>query len=164
MVQGTSAENATRPPEPIKYPRNIAFMVKVDKYFLRLFNCSMVGSAVTRLNGLPRVSSLILITKGRRTGRRIETPIYYFRDGKNFVVIGSKGGNPDHPAWILNLEAYPDCQIHVDWRTHNMRSRVAVGDERARLWIKACDVFAPYADYQIFAGKREIPVVVLDER
>ena len=41
-------------------------------------------------------------------------------------------------------------------------ARTATGEERARLWKQAVEFFPPYAEYQVKAGDREIPVVVLD--
>jgi hypothetical protein len=42
------------------------------------------------------------------------------------------------------------------------RARTATGEERARLWQQAVGFFPPYADYEVKASGREIPVVVLD--
>ena len=42
---------------------------------------------------------LILTTTGRRSGEPRSTPLIYGRDGDNYVVVASKGGADEHPAW-----------------------------------------------------------------
>ncbi len=49
-------------------------------------------------------------------------------------------------------------------RRRPMRARVAHGEERERLWAMACDHYTGYAAYQERAGRRIIPVVVLEPR
>jgi proline iminopeptidase len=82
-------------------------------------------------------------------------------DGK-YVVIGSKGGAPTHPAWYVNLKRNPECEIRVGSKRMRARARTASGDERARGWKKMAEMYPPYEDYQKQAGARQIPVVVLD--
>ena len=41
-------------------------------------------------------------------------------------------------------------------------AREAQGDERSRLWDEAVDYYAGYDTYQVRAGEREIPIVVLE--
>ena len=77
------------------------------------------------------------------------------------MVIASKGGAPEHPAWFRNLEAQPDCEIRVGPAAMKARARVAEGDERASLWKQLAAIYPPYDDYQRAAGERRIPVVVL---
>ena len=49
--------------------------------------------------------SLLLTVAGRKTGKERTMPLLYGRDGDSYVVIASKGGDPKHPAWYLNLRA-----------------------------------------------------------
>jgi deazaflavin-dependent oxidoreductase (nitroreductase family) len=106
----------------------------------------------------------MLTTTGRKSGRSIDTPIFYFRDGEAFYIIGSKGGAPEHPLWFLNLEAKPEAQVAIREVKTLVRARVAKGAERARLWAAAAALYPPYDDYQAKAGARKIPVVVLEKR
>ena len=162
-----NAETPTEPhvPKnaPITDPKAIARLLRLDRFLVYWLNYSYLARIVSKANQLPPVPTLILITKGRKSGKWIQLPIYYFRDGENYVVIGSNGGAPKHAAWFLNLEANPDCKIHVRWRTYNMRARIATGEERARIWAKASKQFPNYNDYQATAAPREIPVMVLEE-
>ena len=61
----------------------------------------------------PDAPTLLLTTIGRRTGRTRRTPLIYGRDGDRYVVVASAGGQPNHPAWYLNLRADPRVRIQV---------------------------------------------------
>ena len=53
--------------------------------------------------GSRKAEALVLVTRGRRTGRPRSVVLPYFTfDDKTFVV-GSKGGARDDPDWVLNL-------------------------------------------------------------
>ncbi len=106
-------------------------------------------------------SVLLLTTKGRSSGEERTVPLIYAQDGPRYVVVASKGGAPDHPGWYKNLAKNPDVEIQVKDEVFPGRARTASGEERARLWRKANEVWPPYDDY---AKKtpREIPVVVLE--
>ncbi|MDZ4359993.1 MAG: nitroreductase family deazaflavin-dependent oxidoreductase [Variovorax sp.] len=108
------------------------------------------------------VPSLLLVTKGRKSGQKFLFPLFYGRAGKGYFVVASKGGAPEHPGWYRNLMANPDVEIQVGTAKMKARARVASGEERAKLWKEGVVFWPPYADYQVKAGSREIPVVVLD--
>jgi len=109
-------------------------------------------------NGVP---TLLLTTRGRRSGQPRRTALIYGRDGDRYIVVASKGGAPEHPGWYRNLLAHPEVEIQVGTERIQARARTAEGEERARLWRKALEFWPPYADYQR-KTEREIPVVVLD--
>jgi len=115
-----------------------------------------------------RVSSmpaLELVTVGRKSGQRravmLTSPV---QQGESIVVVASRGGDPTHPAWFLNLRDNPD--VEVSYRggpMRPMRARIDAPDERARLWPLVT------ADHKIYAGyqrrtDREIPLVLLEPK
>ena len=104
---------------------------------------------------------LLLTTNGRATGEKRTVPLIYAQDGPRYVIVASKGGAPDHPGWYKNLAKNPDVELQVKDEVFRGRARTTTGEERARLWRKANEVWPPYDDY---AKKtpREIPVVVLE--
>ncbi len=106
--------------------------------------------------------TLLLTTKGRKSGEPRALPLIYGTAGDSYVVIASKGGMPKHPLWYLNLEAEPECELQVGAKRVSARARVAEGEERDRLWKQMAGIYAPYDDYQKNAAPRTIPVVVLD--
>ncbi|MDP6564813.1 MAG: nitroreductase/quinone reductase family protein [Alphaproteobacteria bacterium] len=108
------------------------------------------------------LTTLLLISKGRKSGQDRPLPLIYRKIGDDYVIIASKGGAPAHPSWFLNLEAEPNCVIHVGPEKYRAKARVAEGDERAAKWQAMAEIYAPYDDYQVRAGERQIPVVVLE--
>ena len=116
----------------------------------------------TPLGGPGPIPTLLLTTKGRKSGKPRALPLIYGEADGSYVVIASKGGLPNHPVWFLNLEADPECELMVGPRRVRARARVAEGEERARLWKQLAAIYPPYDEYQERAGARTIPVVVLD--
>jgi deazaflavin-dependent oxidoreductase (nitroreductase family) len=107
------------------------------------------------------IPTLLLSTKGRKTGLPNVAPVIYGKAGANFIIIGSKGGAPTHTAWYLNLSDNPDCEIQVARDHYRCRARTALGDERTALWAKMRTVYPLYDEYQS-RTEREIPVIVLE--
>lgn len=103
---------------------------------------------------------LLLTTRGRRTGKLRRTALNYWVDGNNYVIVGSNGGDPDHPLWYLNLTADPEVTIQIGTETFTATARTATPDERPRLWSM---VVADMSSYESFRRKtsREIPLVLL---
>jgi deazaflavin-dependent oxidoreductase (nitroreductase family) len=114
------------------------------------------------LGGPGLLPTLLLTTKGRKSGEPRALPLIYDGYGDAYVVIASKGGLPDHPLWFKNLEEEPLCDVQVASKKLRARARVAEGAERERLWKQLAKVYPPYDDYQKNATSRTIPVVVLD--
>ena len=104
---------------------------------------------------------LLLSTTGRRSGIERTTPLIYFRRGDDHVVVASRGGADDNPAWYLNLIAEPEVEVQVLAERFAARARTATGDERSELWRSVAERWPSYAAYQA-KTKREIPVVVLE--
>jgi len=112
--------------------------------------------------GLGSFPTLLLTTRGRKSGQpRVRPLIYGERDG-DYVVVASKGGAPNHPLWYLNLAAESSVDLQVATEKFRARARTAEGEERSALWELMAAIYSPYNDYKEAAGSREIPVVVLE--
>ncbi len=109
----------------------------------------------------PGVHTLLLTTRGRRSGRLHRTAVIYGRDGDRYVVVGSVGGSVRHPAWYLNLTEHPEVQVQVGPERFTARARTATPEEKPRLWSLMASIWPAYADYQRKTS-RDIPVVVLE--
>jgi deazaflavin-dependent oxidoreductase (nitroreductase family) len=103
---------------------------------------------------------LLLTTKGRRSGRPYTTPLIYQRHGDAYVVVASKGGDPDHPDWYKNLEADPEVGVQVKGDRFKALAHTAIEEEKPELWELMTRAWPQYDDYQTQTD-REIPVVVL---
>ena len=106
--------------------------------------------------------TLLLTTKGRKSGEPRSLPLIYGPAGDGYVIVGSKGGAPDNPLWFSNLEANPECELQVGAKHVVARARIAEGEERERLWSTMAEIYPPYDDYQKNIPGRTIPVVVLE--
>lgn len=85
----------------------------------------------------------------------------YLKHGESFLVIASNSGAPAHPAWYLNLRRNPEAVAQVGTHSVRVRSRVADGEERTRLWRKVVELDPAYAEYQQRTD-RQIPVLFLE--
>lgn len=117
------------------------------------------GEAGYEWNG---VTTLVLTTTGRRTGKARQSALIFARDGDDLVVVASQGGMPTHPAWYLNLSQNPEVEVQVRGDRFRARARTADDpEERARLWALVNTV---WPNYDVYATRtdRTIPVVVLE--
>ena len=109
-------------------------------------------------NGVP---CLLLTTIGRKSGASLTLPLIYGRDADRVLIVASRGGAPDHPAWYKNLAAQPRVSVQVAADKFAAMARTAAGDERSRLWNAMAKIWPAYNEYQA-KTTREIPVVVLE--
>jgi deazaflavin-dependent oxidoreductase (nitroreductase family) len=112
-----------------------------------------------RDTGLP----VIIVTHtGSKTGAIRKTPLMRVKDGANYVLVGSQGGAPKHPAWVFNLRANPAVELRDHTVVQAMRVREVTDEaERARLWDLAVAAYPPYAEYQT-RTRRKIPVFLAE--
>lgn len=115
------------------------------------------GRVLGTVAGLP---VLLLTTTGRRSGKPRTTPLTFFRDGTDFVVIASNGGADRPPGWWLNLQQNPRAVVATGSDKLNVTFKGASAEERKRLWATITAAYAGYARYQE-RTTRQIPVVVL---
>jgi deazaflavin-dependent oxidoreductase (nitroreductase family) len=133
----------------------------------RLFGAHAVLYRVTggrigrRLPGLPPM--LLLDHVGAQSGKKRTTPLVYMPDGDNFLVVGAKGGYPQHPSWLYNLRACPDTEVQIGSNRIKVRAREASLDERRRLWPRAVAYNPLWGSYQRRTG-RAIPLVILQRQ
>jgi len=103
---------------------------------------------------------LLLTTTGRRSGKARTTPLTFFRDKTDLVVVASNGGADRPPDWALNLQQTPRAVVEIGADKMAVIARTASQQERERLWIVITATYADYARYQKRTA-RPIPVVLL---
>ncbi len=103
-----------------------------------------------------------LTTVGRKSGKpRTVMLTSPHQDAGTIVIVASKGGDENHPAWFLNLRDHPEVHVATkDQPKHALTARIASADERARLWPLITEKYPRYAGYQT-KTEREIPLVLL---
>jgi deazaflavin-dependent oxidoreductase (nitroreductase family) len=142
---------------PMDINQRIAAHIKL--YFTDPEKAHLWDGTAVGAGGL--VTTLLLTTTGRKSGKTRNAPLLYVDNNGSYLIIGSKGGMPDHPQWYLNLTDNPECEIRVSTLHTKAHARTATGEERARLWKKITEKHPVYLKYQARAP-REIPVVVLE--
>ncbi|MCX5091185.1 nitroreductase/quinone reductase family protein [Streptomyces sp. NBC_00365] len=106
---------------------------------------------------------LLLTTTGARTKTPHTTPVGYYPDGGDrVIVIASAGGAPQHPDWYRNLVAHPRVRVESGVFTYDAQAVVLEGAERDRLFARAVEADQGWAEYQAKTD-RVIPVVALHE-
>jgi F420H(2)-dependent quinone reductase len=109
------------------------------------------------------IPSLLLHTVGAKTGQARTTSLTYARDGDDYLIVASKGGDPRAPGWYHNLRKSPNVEINVGPRRFGVTARpvLSTDPEYSRLWqIVNKNNGNRYAAYQEKTS-RPIPVVVL---
>jgi deazaflavin-dependent oxidoreductase (nitroreductase family) len=107
------------------------------------------------------VTSLLLTTRGRKSGKLRRTALIYGRDGDRYLLVASKGGAADHPSWYLNLSENPEVFLQVGAEEFAARARTATEQEKPRLWRLMASIFPNYDEYQQKTD-RAIPVVIAE--
>lgn len=105
--------------------------------------------------------TLLLTTTGRKSGEPRTTPLIYAPEGDSFVIVASKGGADEPPAWYLNLSEEPEVEVQVKADRFKAQARTASAEEKPGLWKKMVGEWPAYDEYQRKTD-REIPVVVLE--
>lgn len=119
------------------------------------------GKKGHRWRGYP---TLLLTTRGRKTGKLRRTALIYGQDKGRYLVVASNGGAAEHPLWYLNLLAHPEVEVQVGSEKFSARARPASAREKPRLWRLMNEVYPTYDTYQERASKvgRVIPVIILE--
>lgn len=117
------------------------------------------GRLLGRLEGS---GVLILVTMGRRSGKRCSSPLLYFQfeDHGDLIVIASNYGQDHHPEWYWNITNCPKVFVEVSGETFAAEARIAHGRERSELYDKVVEKNSRFARYRAYTD-REIPVVAL---
>ena len=102
-----------------------------------------------------------MTTTGARSGHLRSTPINYFTEDDDVILIASNFGQDKHPAWYHNLRTHPEFTIASRGRDGTyVAAEVQDAAERDRLYALAVKIFPGYAGYEDrVQGKRDIRVM-----
>jgi deazaflavin-dependent oxidoreductase (nitroreductase family) len=125
---------------------------KIDPWLMRVSG--------GRLKSTFNAPTVLLTHTGAKSGKKRTTPLAYFTDGDDVVLIASRGGHANHPAWYFNVIANPEVELWTKGGGGRYRAREAKGKQRERLWELATDFYPGFGRYQERAGDRRIPVIV----
>lgn len=82
----------------------------------------------------PAIPTMLLTTKGRKSGKDPTVPLSYVRDGKNLVAVCENFGLDKASSWPYNLLADPRARIEIGGTAANYLSRPP---QRTR-WTETC--------------------------
>ena len=113
------------------------------------------------VGGPGELPTLLLITRGRKTGKESVMPLLYGEVPGGYAIIASRGGTSRHPGWYYNLMEQQVVTVKVMNETFKATARIVCGEERTIIWHQMVAMYAPFADYKVTAAPRKIPVIVL---
>lgn len=105
---------------------------------------------------------LELITIGRKSGKQravmLTSPLQI---NNEIVIVASRGGDDQHPAWFVNLRDNPKVLVrYMGEPMATKHARIADSVERETLWPQITAKYKGYGEYQTRTS-REIPLVLL---
>ncbi|MGN8244484.1 nitroreductase family deazaflavin-dependent oxidoreductase [Cellulomonas soli] len=103
---------------------------------------------------------IILTTVGARSGKLRKTALMRVEHDGEYVVVASKGGAPEHPAWYHNLVEHPVAELQDGAVRRDYTVRELEGAERETWWARALET---WPDYQTYTTRtdRLIPLLLL---
>ena len=111
------------------------------------------------------VPTLLLTTTGRKSGTLRRTALIYGRDGDDYVIVASKGGDPKNPLWYENLATNAKVTLQVgadvfDCVASTYKDQGAEAVHRQKVWETMVEIWPGFGEYQI-KTERRIPLVRL---
>jgi len=100
----------------------------------------------------------ILSTRGRKTGRTISRPLWFYEREGRYHLIASFGGSDTAPGWYKNLAANPEVEIEVGRARKPARARTLSDEEAEKIWPDILARNPLYATYRKRTS-RKIPIV-----
>ncbi|WP_344090605.1 nitroreductase family deazaflavin-dependent oxidoreductase [Microbacterium deminutum] len=116
------------------------------------------GAHANLLRGVPII---VLTSIGAKSGALRKTALMRVEHDGRYLVVASKGGHPDPPAWYWNVRANPHVELQDGPVKRDYRARELAGDERAEWWARAAEVWPDYNVYQTKTD-RQIAIFLLD--
>jgi deazaflavin-dependent oxidoreductase (nitroreductase family) len=135
-------------------------MMKLDIWLVKHVGFSLLTWMHAAQTGIATRPALLLTTIGAKSSQARDVVLPYFEFGDEYVVIGSKGGAPQDPAWVNNIRANPLVTIHVERRKFPAIARFADPELRDVLYKRAARDVPSYAEYQARTA-RIIPVLLV---
>ena len=100
------------------------------------------------------VPSLVLHTRGAKSGEPRDAPLMYTPDGSGrAIVAGTNFAGGRHPAWTANLLAHPDAEITVRGRRMHVHATPVPAEERDAAWSRIESQWPGYRAYERESGR-----------
>jgi deazaflavin-dependent oxidoreductase (nitroreductase family) len=163
IVEGTMTEdNSTSTSSNMSKVPPIPKRAEVDRdpRVLEAFNDTVVEefrATQGRVGGPFKDSNVLLLTMiGAKSGRPRTTPLEYFRVNGRLLIVATRGGAEQNPAWVHNLRANPHVHVDVGAESYDVLAEEISGNERGALFDKIVELCPRIATYP--TPSRVIPV------
>jgi deazaflavin-dependent oxidoreductase (nitroreductase family) len=104
----------------------------------------------------PSLPTMLLTTRGRKTGKPRTVPVFYVRDGHNLVAACENFGLAAPASWPGNLRADPLATIQIGSVVAGYRARPATTEEAERAMPRLLSVWPAHDTYLQRTGTRYI--------
>ena len=104
----------------------------------------------------PGLPTMLLTTRGRRTGKPRTVPVFYVRDGRNLVAASENFGLAAAASWPGNLRADPCVTIQVGSTSASYRARPATAAEVDRAMPRLLSIWPAHETYLQRTGNRYV--------
>ncbi|MEV7692357.1 nitroreductase family deazaflavin-dependent oxidoreductase [Microbacterium sp. NPDC089189] len=121
------------------------------------------ASGGTEANELRGVPIIVLTTVGASSGALRKTALMRVEHDGRYLVVASKGGAPEEPAWGRNMREHPHVELQDGAVKRDYDARELDGAERDEWWQRAVAVWPDYDQYQTKTDRR-IAIFVLEPR
>jgi deazaflavin-dependent oxidoreductase (nitroreductase family) len=105
----------------------------------------------------------IFWNRGAKSGKIRKTPLMRVEHDGRYLMVGSMGGAPQDPAWVVNVRAHPEVTVQDGPEPWDGVAREIHGEERKVWWERAVAAYPPYAEYQQKTD-RDIPLFLVERR
>jgi deazaflavin-dependent oxidoreductase (nitroreductase family) len=129
---------------------------RIDKPLMKLTNARLstgIGTAMSK-------NAILLNCTGAKSGVERDVPLLCTPSGDDLVLVASRTGHINNPAWYYNLKAHPDCVVRFRGKKFASVAKEAKGAQREELWKLATEQYPGYDTYATRTA-RVIPVMLL---
>ena len=113
---------------------------RIDPFLMRVTN--------GRFSSFGRAPILLLAVRGRKSGELRTTPLLYYTEGDDVILVASNFGREAHPAWYHNALAASHVTLTSGGRSgHYRASEVTDEEERHRLFLGFERLTRVYTNY-----------------
>lgn len=101
-----------------------------------------------------------MTVRGRKTGLPRSVTLLYLAARGKYYIVGSNGGRPTHPTWLLNVRANPDVHVQVGASRFDAIVHELTAQERPAVWKELTTFYPGWAHYETLTD-RAIAVIEL---
>jgi len=106
--------------------------------------------------GISRSKTLLLTTRGRRSGKDRTTPVFYLRDGNRIIICNVNPGFESTNPWVLNLRAHPIARAQIGGEIAEYRAREVSDAEIESYWPRLIALWPAYQAHFERSGQRTV--------